>query len=119
VFFGEAFGFLENRHDYGDYIHAVHLAMPFLSITSMAPIYVRPLLTVVAAMIPKLLQAVLAVDGIRKTAIKETMRGKARTEEATSKRLDVISQLLNIVQSKGEKYNFTENEVTSEMWVGM
>ena len=119
VFFGEAFGFLENSHDHGNYIHAVHLAMPFLSIVTMAPSYLRPFLLIGATTIPKLLKAVLAVDGIRVTAVEETAKGKARSEDATSKRHDILSQLLAIVQEKGDKVNFTHNEVTSEMWTGV
>jgi len=105
--------------DYGNYIHAVHLAMPFLSVVTVSPVYVRPLLQIGAAMVPSLLKAVIAVDGIKRNAQKETKMAMARSAEATSKRPDVISQLLAIVQDKGEKVNFTHNEVTSEMWVGV
>lgn len=119
VFFGEQFGFLEHSHDHGNYIRAVHLAMPFLSVVTMAPVYLRPFILAGATAIPKLLKAVIAVDGIRRTAVRETKTGMARSAEATSKRYDVLSQLVAIVQEKGEKVNFTQKEVTSEMWTGV
>jgi hypothetical protein len=49
----------------------------------------------------------------------EAEKAKERSEEATSKRYDVMSQLLSIVQTKGEKINFTYQEVISEMWTGV
>ena len=70
-------------------------------------------------MFPKLLKAVIAVDGIRKTAIRETAEAMARNKDVTSKRTDFLSQLLSIVQEKGEKVNFTHNEVQSESWVAV
>lgn len=72
-----------------------------------------------AVLVPSLLKAVIAVEGIKKTAQKETKTAMARTAEATSKRRDIISQLLAIVHDKGEKVNFSHKEVTSEMWTGM
>lgn len=119
MFFGDQFGFLENSCDHGNYIRSIHLAMPFLSVVSNAPVYVRPLLMVGAAAIPKLLKAVLAVDGILKTAIRETKKGMERSAEATSKRYDIISQLLYIAQENGRKANFTHHEVTIEMWTAV
>jgi hypothetical protein len=93
--------------------------MPFLSVVTVTPVWARPFVLASAITIPKLLKAVIAVDGIRKNAVLETKAGMARTAEATSKRYDILSQLLAIVQEKGEKANFTTAEVTSEMWVGM
>ncbi|KAF3036928.1 hypothetical protein E8E12_005412 [Didymella heteroderae] len=69
VFGGKPFGFLETGSDYGGYIAAVHKAMPFLSVVTMAPSYARTALMAVAATVPSLLRAVLAVDGIRKTSV--------------------------------------------------
>jgi uncharacterized protein YaeQ len=93
--------------------------MPFLSVVTVTPVYLRPFLLVGATLVPSLHKAVIAVDGIRKNAQLETKTAMARSVEATSKRPDVISQLLAIVQNKGEKVNFTHKEVTSEMWIGM
>ncbi|KAF2635347.1 cytochrome P450 [Massarina eburnea CBS 473.64] len=119
IFFGEQFGFLEKSEDHGGYMKAVHLAMPFLSVVTMTPVWARPLVLATAFVTPKLLKAVIAVDGIRKTAVKETEVAAARSVESTSQRYDAISQLLNIVHEKGEKVNFTMAEVTSEMWTGI
>lgn len=119
AFFGQAFGFVRDSVDYNGYIHAVHLAMPFLTLLTVTPYYVRPFLLLVAVCIPKLLRAVLAVEDIKKTAIKETKMATERSLEVTGKRPDVVSQLLSIVQEKGSKVNYSHKEITSDMWVGM
>jgi len=117
--FGQAFGFLKDSVDYRGYIHAVHLAMPFLTLLTVTPYYVRPFLLLVAVCIPPLLKAVLAVEDIKKSAIIETKSAMDRSSEVTGKRPDLLSQLLAIVQDKGEKVNYSHKEITSDMWVGM
>ncbi|ENI02074.1 hypothetical protein COCC4DRAFT_202931 [Bipolaris maydis ATCC 48331] len=119
AFFGQAFGFVRDSVDYNGYIHAVHLAMPFLTLLTVTPYYARPFLLLIAVCIPKLLRAVLAVEDIKKTAIKETKVATERSLEATGKRPDAVSQLLAIVQEKGEKVNYSHKEITSDMWVGI
>lgn len=117
--FGEKFGFLENRHDHGGYINAVHTATPFLGVITVTPTYMRPLVGLAAPLIPKLFKAIMAFDGIRVTALRELKNAISRTEEATSKRPDFMSQLLSIVHERGEKVNFTTKEVSSEAWVAV
>ncbi|KAF2622216.1 cytochrome P450 [Macroventuria anomochaeta] len=118
VFFGKPFGFLETSSDYGGYIAAVHKAMPFLSVVSMAPAYARSILMVIAAVVPSLLRAVLAVDDIRKTAVRETEEAMARKSD-DSQRHDMLTRLLDITEKKGEKIEITHHEVTGEMWVAV
>lgn len=110
---------MENSHDYGKYIESVHLAMPFLSVVAMTPSYFRPILMAVAVTIPKLLKAVIAVNGIRTISIDNTNQQMKNTEATTSKRHDILAQLLTIVHEKGEKVNLTHNDATAEMWTGV
>jgi hypothetical protein len=119
VFFGQSFGFLKDSIDFGGYISAVHRSMPFLHILASAPAYIRPFLMICAIAIPSMLKAVLAVDGVRKTAERETYEAQARTEEATAKRVDMTSQMLGIVREKGEKNNFSVREIVSENWTAV
>jgi hypothetical protein len=119
VFFGNQFGFLRDSIDYGGYIKAVHNAMPFMAILAMSPVYIRPFLMVGAFAVPSLFNAVLAVNGVKKTAERETYEAQARTEETSAKRVDMTSQLLGIVREKGEKNNFGLREIVSENWVAV
>lgn len=91
--------------------------MPFLSVVSMAPSYARNFLLIIAATIPSLLRAVLAVDDIRKTAVRETQAAMARSSD--SKQHDLLSRLLEIVRKSSGKGNITHEEVVGEMWVAV
>lgn len=119
VFFGKQFGFLRNSIDYGGYIQAVHKALPFLHILATAPTYLRPVLTTGAIIVPKLLKALIAADGIKKTAERETYDAEARAKEDTAKRTDMTSKLLNIVNEKGDRVQFGLREVVSENWTAV
>jgi hypothetical protein len=119
VFFGKQFGFLRDSVDYGGYIDAVHKAMPFLNTLAASPPYTRPLLMIGALAVPSLLKAVIAVDGVKKTAQRETYAAQARTDEASANRVDMTSQMMGIVREKGEKSNFGVNEIVSENWVAV
>jgi len=118
VIFGrQGFGFLETSSDYGNYIASVHRAMPLLSVVAMAPTYARTLLLVAAATIPSLLRAVVAIDNIRKTAVRETEAAMARRCE--SKRHDMLSRLLEVVETQRGESGLTHHEVVGEMWVAV
>ncbi|KAF2710606.1 cytochrome P450 [Pleomassaria siparia CBS 279.74] len=120
VFYGEQFGSLKNRHDHRNYIRSIHLAMPLLSVLAMTPVYLRYLIMACAVTIPKLLRAVIAVDGIRTISIHKTkQRVKALEAGTSTKSHDILSQLLILVQERGEKVGFTANDTTAEMWTGV
>ncbi|KAF3035372.1 hypothetical protein E8E11_000469 [Didymella keratinophila] len=118
VFFGKPFGFPETSSDYGGYIAAVHKAMPFMSVVAMAPSCARTALMVVAAALPSFLRAVLAVDDIRKTSVRETELAMARSDDS-SQRHDMLSRLLDVLEQSGDKIGLTHHEVTGEMWVAV
>ena len=93
--------------------------MPFLSVVTMTPTYLRYPVMACAVAFPRLLKAVIAVDGIRQAAIQNTKEQMKVAAEATSRRHDILSQMLTIVHEKGEKVNFTEANVMAEMHVGV
>lgn len=117
MFFGKQFGFVEDSIDYGGYIKAVHTAMPLNSVIAMAPLWIRGYLLKIGIMIPKVLSAIMAADGIRQTAVRETSLAQERTLAANSKRSDVLSQLLAIMQQRKE--SVTIREVHVEMWAAV
>lgn len=117
AFFGKQFGFIEKSIDYGDYIKAVHTAMPLNSFVAMAPLWARGYLLKIGIMIPKVLQAIMAADGIRQTAVRETGLAQERTIDANSKRTDILSQLLSIMQEKRD--SITIKEIHVEMWAAV
>ncbi|KAJ8107714.1 hypothetical protein OPT61_g8679 [Boeremia exigua] len=114
VFFGNPFGFIKESIDYGGYINAVHTAMPLNSVVAMAPTWLRPALLYCGIAIPKVFNAIMAADGIRKTAVRETELAQARTQDMTSQRTDILSQILSIKNNKPESLSI--NDVHVEMW---
>ncbi|OAG25518.1 cytochrome P450 [Alternaria alternata] len=117
VFFGSPFGFLETSSDYGNYIAAVHTAMPLNSVVAMAPLWIRRYLLQVGVMIPKVLKAIIATDGIRQTAVRKTGVAQERTSNANANRTDVLSQLLSIMREKNDC--LTIKEIHVEMWAAV
>lgn len=96
MFFGEPFGFIKDSVDYGGYINAVHTAMPLNSVVAMAPSWLRSTLLYCGIAIPKVFKAIMAADGIRKTAVRETEIAQARAKHLTSKRTEILSQIFSI-----------------------
>jgi hypothetical protein len=68
-------------------------------------------------MIPKVLKAIIAADGIRHTAVRETGVAQERTLDASANRTDVLSQLLSIMREK--KDSLTIKEIHVEMWAAV
>ena len=116
VFFGKKFGFVENSIDYGDYIKSVHTALRLLSAVSMAPIWIRNPLLIMGIMVPKVFKAIKAAENIRQTAVDETSIAQERSLGANSKKTDILSQLLSIVQ---QKENMTIREVHGDIWAAV
>ncbi|KAI8931128.1 Cytochrome P450 monooxygenase acrts1 [Plenodomus lindquistii] len=117
VFFGKQFGFVEHSFDYGDYIASVHIAMRLNSVISMAPLRLRRYLLNVGLMIPKVLKAIMAADGLRKAAVRETGIAQESMQDKNSKRMDLLSQLLVIKEAKAGVV--TIENVHIEMWAGI
>ena len=80
----------------------------------MAPSWLRSALLYCGIAIPKVFKAIMAADGIRKTAVRETEIAQARAKDLTSKRTDILSQILSIKNAKPDKV--TMNDVHVEMW---
>jgi hypothetical protein len=119
IFFGDMFGFLQDSEDHGAFIASLDALMPLLCMTAIAPSYVRPIIMTSAIVIPAALKAVKAVDGIREAAVAATSKRMRRIEEGAPVRNDMLQQLFNIVQEKGEKLNFTSREATLEAYSAM
>lgn len=76
LFFGEAFGFVKNAHDYKDYIKTLDILLPAVAATSVLPSYVRPL-KILGHLVPAVHQALVCFDDIvvaAKKAVQERER---------------------------------------------
>jgi hypothetical protein len=119
VFFGDTFGFLGESKDRGAFIASLDALMSVLCISAIAPSYVRPLIMTSAILIPAALEAVKAIEGIRKAAVEAASKRKKSIKEAQPARHNLLQQLFEIVRKKGEKVNFSDREATLDAYMAM
>jgi hypothetical protein len=113
------FGFMEKSEDHEHYIESVDKCLPLLTFAAMGPSYLRPVVMLSGIISPKILKSVKAVNGITAAAKEQTDQRRKDTEDENFKRNDILSQLFRMIREKGDKVNFTHQEVTLESWVGM
>lgn len=113
------FGFLEKSEDHGAFIASLDALMPVLCISAIGPTYLRPLIMGSAIAIPAAFRAVKAIDGIRKAAVIAAGKRMKENADGVPHRHDMLQQLFDIVQEKGEKVNFSSDEATLEAYVAM
>lgn len=117
--FGDMFGFLEKSEDHGTFIASLDALMPFSCICAVAPTYLRPLILGSAIFIPAAFRAVKSIDGIRKAAVIATAKRLKENQDGVEHRNDMLQQLFDIVEQKGDEANFSVKEATLEAFVAM
>lgn len=114
------FGFMENSHDHEDYIHSLDTLMPLVCLSAIAPAYSRPFILVLAAFSSSIRKALQAIDHIAAAARAcVAKRIESANAKDMSSRLDILHQLLEIIQTKGEKVDFGVHEIEYEAYVGL
>ncbi|KAF2200696.1 cytochrome P450 [Delitschia confertaspora ATCC 74209] len=119
LFFGKMFGFMQNACDYGQLIATNNILVPLLCISGTGPAYYRPLIMGSAVVFPPVQRACRSVNEIIKATKILVTHKKKEMSQGIEDRVSFFQQLMKIVSEKGEKLNFTENEVTLESWVFM
>ncbi|KAJ9631144.1 hypothetical protein H2204_008366 [Knufia peltigerae] len=120
LYFGNAFGFLATGKDYGDWIGSLDLLLPFLCATAVAPSYIRPLILASSLVVPGSLKALKAIDNIGVSArrcVAERFDKTSKDEE--SRRTDILEQLYDIHEEKGEKVDFQLGDIQQEAYVAL
>ncbi|RAR15515.1 pisatin demethylase [Stemphylium lycopersici] len=68
LFFSRMFGFLDGAYDYGGYIGALDLLIPFVAVACVTPVYLRPLFFLGGAMIPQVSRALAVLKRFESAA---------------------------------------------------
>lgn len=63
LFYGQQFGFMKNRHDYGHYIESLDTLLPAVAVACVLPSYVRPL-QVLGHLLPPMHRALQCYNNI-------------------------------------------------------
>ncbi|EUC31177.1 hypothetical protein COCCADRAFT_101960 [Bipolaris zeicola 26-R-13] len=117
LFFSNPFGFLQNAHDHAGYIHALDLLIPFITVACVAPTYLRPLVLLSGAAIPRVLKALKALKHIESASEacveqREHLIANGKAEECE----DMLQSFFTIMQEKGQEKDFGITEVKMEAY---
>jgi len=120
LFFSRTFGFLDGAYDYGGYIGALDLLIPFLVVTCVCPSYLRPLLLISGAAIPRVAKALRAMKRIDDAAQESVNQRQRLLESFPSDRFeDMLQRFFDIARDKGTEKDFGMEEVKKEIWVAL
>ena len=121
LFFGQMFGFMKERSDHENYIASLDLLLPFLSVISVLPSYLRTMVTICAIMIPKVRQAYKALGTMERAAKNCVEERTKMLQEAGDDKpgRDLLQQMFQIVNAKGAEINFGEKDMAKESYSAM
>lgn len=108
------FGFMERDDDYGKLIQSIDTLMPYITISQVAPRWIRPLI-----MSPALFsRAKEAVTGLNKLWIEAGIVVADRNKilkEGSAARQDILGQLFEIYHEKGAKLDYELIDIQQEI----
>ncbi|KAI2477912.1 CypX Cytochrome P450 [Pyrenophora tritici-repentis] len=117
LFFSRMFGFLEGAYDHGGNIHALDLLIPFIAVACASPAFLRPLVLISGAMIPRVFQALKALKHIE-NASESCVADRQRLIESgeADEKEDMLQSFFRIMQNKGRQKDFGITEVKMEVY---
>lgn len=115
LYFGDRFGFLEHSHDHNGWIHSLDLLLPFVVVNGVAPTSLRPLVRILALLIPGGLTGLNAINNIAAAA----RSCVARRLDKPTERTDILAQLYNIYLEKGAKVDFGLGDIEQEAYIAL
>lgn len=119
LFFGKMFGFMEKREDHESYIARLDILVPFVTLMSTIPTYLRGLLSTSALFVPQVKEALLALESVTIAAL-ECVKGRQAAldnpELAPTIRRDILQQMFEIHQKKGQEVDFTPSDISQEAY---
>ena len=118
LFFGISFGFLEQERDIDGLMAAGGAVAPFEGLTGMAPPWFKPLLVSMMA-IPSIARGVINMQRMKAKGKKMVADRMKQVQSGTQTRKDMLGKLLRISWEKGDKYDWTVQDVEQECLVAM
>jgi hypothetical protein len=118
LFFGKAYGFLDQERDIDNLMAAAAAVAPFEGMMGMAPSWLNPFMVWMLA-IPSIARGVMnfrKVKAVGKKVVAERLRAVQSHAET---RTDMLGKMLKIVWEKGEKYDWSVEDVEQECMVAM
>ncbi|KAL4901491.1 hypothetical protein BDW74DRAFT_187701 [Aspergillus multicolor] len=122
LFFSKMFGFLEAGCDHLGYIAATDDLIPVQFIAGNMPTYVRSLFMLTGIMLPKVREALKALDNLTEATVAMIKRRLAALSnpgpEAKSERADILGKLLDISHKNSKQLDFELDDIKMESFGG-
>lgn len=115
LFYGKMFGFMSERTDVGNYIKAIDSLLPAFSIGGTVPSYLTKLFLASTILFsPSVRGALGAIKHLESASKSAVQRRKKEVEENKDNKRDMIRKMLEINADRGEKINFTYQDIHVE-----
>ncbi|KAF4464320.1 pisatin demethylase, partial [Fusarium albosuccineum] len=120
LFFSQMFGFMKDRHDYGNYIKSLDTLLPILTAASVVPTYLRTPFFLGGAVVPGIFKALKSVKAIE-IAAEHCVRQRQQLvgNGIAGDKNDILEDLFDIWANKGEKVDFGLTEIKVEVYVAL
>lgn len=115
LFYGKMFGFMHENRDIGGYMKAIDSLLPAFTIGGTLPSYLTKLYflstVIISPSVRGALGAVKQIEEASKTAVE---RRKQELAAEKDNRHDIIRKMIEINADRGEKINFTYEDIYVE-----
>jgi hypothetical protein len=121
LYFGQMFGFMDQSRDIGNYIRSLDALVPSMTISSVAPPYLRPILKICGGQFnASIRDSFLGMLNIA-AAARGCVAKRMQTNDASgaTPRRDILQQLLQIYKTKGDEIDFGVPEIEAEAHTGL
>jgi len=118
LFFGKPYGFLEKESDIDNMMAAADAVAPFEGMMGMAPPWMRPLMVWMLA-IPNIARGVMYFQAVKIKSRKIISDRLSEIENQKETRPDMVGKMLRVVSEKGDKVDWTREDVEQECFVAM
>jgi hypothetical protein len=118
LFFGKAYGFLDQECDIDNLMAAAAAVAPFEGMMGMAPTWLNPFMVWMLA-IPSIARGVMNFRKVKSVGKKVVAERLKAVQNHAETRTDMLGKMLSIVWEKGEKYDWSVEDVEQECMVAM
>lgn len=117
LFYGKMFGFMHSHTDIGGYMKAIDSLLPAFTVGGTLPSYLTKLYflstVIISPSVRGALGAVANIESASKAAVERRRQELAAAEEKDNKH-DILRKMLEIHADRGEKINFTFQDIVVE-----
>ncbi|KAH8591216.1 cytochrome P450 oxidoreductase [Bisporella sp. PMI_857] len=119
LYFGNMFGFMKNRHDYGGFIESLDVLLPPLIVACVLPSYARFFLPIAGEVLPSARSALQCLQNIVTASENCVLAREQELRAGKVARKDILAKLFDIRDKKGDEVDFTSRHLQQECYVAI